>query len=549
MTKAFVGIDVAFAKRKRLPVCICVREHQRLRVVSLRSRDLPKPPIGRGNRAVLGPVEVRQFALEALGYLRMVEQRLGLAVQVVSLDCPRQPRVDGSPRRMADHAMDERGIKCFTTPSKSDFTKIRNTVRRFLRDGGAESRMPHANQLWMLVGFELFKIFEKHYECREVFPQAIVATLGCATYHKSTLLGYASQLEAAASVTGYSVEELARDLTGVYGSRHDRIDAFLSAWIASLDISDLEACGVPPWDVIWIPRVERPGVIETLRNGFGFIRPDSGERPYFFHASGVFGLFKELRENQAVTFQAVASGRGGLKADRVHLQVRHKLLPTVLAFKIREDGSIAVQVQTPDGSWVYADGTFRVPSGLYGATFVGLAQTLGELEDLINSAGVSEDELQSFFERHPELLRGVDYSVVIPQAIISSEENIHWRADFVLKPIDELDFCRILELKLPQMSTLRNTRSGHSQFYAELLDAISQLRDYGEAFNSERTRTLFKEKYGVDVYKPELQLIAGRRWELIHRRRLLELQRRSGVHITDWDAHLEALKRRFGIAR
>jgi hypothetical protein len=258
MTEAFVGIDVAFAKRKRLPVCICIREHQRLRLVPLRARDLPKPPAGRGNRAALDPDEVRQFAIEVLAFLQTLEQRLGLAVQVVALDCPRQPKAEGSPRRMADRAMDKRGISCFTTPSQSEFARIRDRVRAFLRGGGAESSMPNANQLWMLVGFELFSVLEEHYECREVFPQAIVSTLGCAVHHKSTSAGYASQLAAASKVTGYLVEELARDLAGsVYGSRHDRIDAFFSAWIASLAVSDLEACGNPPCDVIWVPRIER----------------------------------------------------------------------------------------------------------------------------------------------------------------------------------------------------------------------------------------------------------------------------------------------------
>lgn len=270
MIDAFVGIDVAFAKRKRLPLCVCVKEGYRLQLLPLKRRDLPKPPVGRGNRATMDPDIVKAFALETLAYIRALEQRLGLAVRGIALDCPRRPKEDGAVRRLADAAMDECGISCFTTPSHAEFSLIREKVEAFLVAGGAESKMPHANQLWMLVGFELFSTLEKHYECREVFPQAIVARLGCGAQHKSTSDGYSAQLAAAALATGNSAEELARDLlTSVYGSRHDRLDAYFSAWIASLPSYKLDACGQPPWDVIWVPQVEaaEPGVC-TRTAGF-----------------------------------------------------------------------------------------------------------------------------------------------------------------------------------------------------------------------------------------------------------------------------------------
>jgi hypothetical protein len=258
VTEAFVGIDVAFAKRKRLPMCICVREGKRLRLVPLKERGLPKPPAGRGNRAALEQREVEQFALEVLSYLRVLEQRLGLSIKVIALDCPRRPKKNGTARRAADAAMDACGISCFATPSQAEFEAIREKVKAFLRDGGAESKMPNANQLWMLVGFRLFSVLEKHYECREVFPQAIIARLDRAAQHKSTSDGYSTQLAAAARVTGTSADKLAHDLhSSVYGLRHDRLDAYFSAWIASLPISNLEACGKLPWDAIWVPKIHQ----------------------------------------------------------------------------------------------------------------------------------------------------------------------------------------------------------------------------------------------------------------------------------------------------
>src|SRR6185436_1030221 len=141
MIDAFVGIDVAFAKRKRLPLCVCVREGQRLRLIPLKGHDLPKPPAGKGNRAAMNPEVVREFALETLAYLRTLEQRLGLEVEVVALDCPRRPKTHGTGRRLAEAVMDKRGISCFTTPSQAEFALIRDKVEAFLRAGGAESKM------------------------------------------------------------------------------------------------------------------------------------------------------------------------------------------------------------------------------------------------------------------------------------------------------------------------------------------------------------------------------------------------------------------------
>ena len=69
--------------------------------------------------------------------------------------------------------MDNAGISCFTTPDAEQFERIREKALAHLRGGGAENRLPHANQLWMLVGFELFSALGQIWECRETYPQAI----------------------------------------------------------------------------------------------------------------------------------------------------------------------------------------------------------------------------------------------------------------------------------------------------------------------------------------------------------------------------------------
>jgi len=88
------------------------------------------------------------------------------------------------------------------------------------------------------------------------YPQAIARALGCAGGHKSKKEGHGEQLEAVAAATGWQREELRSALAAQgYGSRHDKLDAFMAAWVASLPKGRLLACGKPPDDAIWVPRM------------------------------------------------------------------------------------------------------------------------------------------------------------------------------------------------------------------------------------------------------------------------------------------------------
>lgn len=89
-----------------------------------------------------------------------------------------------------------------------------------------------------------------------MFPQAIAKTLGSADKHKSKADGLRYQLLAAAHFTGWPKAEFKSSLKDIgYGSLHDKLDAYLAAWVASLDSEEREAIGIPPDDVIWIPRI------------------------------------------------------------------------------------------------------------------------------------------------------------------------------------------------------------------------------------------------------------------------------------------------------
>jgi uncharacterized protein DUF429 len=254
--EAFAGIDVAFARGKALPVSVRVRRAGRLEPLRLRDRQAPQPPRGRGNPEALSDAAVRDFAEATARYLHEVEKHFGVRIGRVAIDAPSDPKSLGTKRRLAELALDLRRISCITTPDEAQFIAIGARAAAHLAQGGAVARMPHANQLWMLVGFASFRRLRADWECLEVFPQATVALLGVGGIHKSKTAGLRAQLSAAAKRTGWPDPPLPNALQPIgYGTRHDQLDAYLAAWVASLEPSDRESLGVPPADVIWVPRL------------------------------------------------------------------------------------------------------------------------------------------------------------------------------------------------------------------------------------------------------------------------------------------------------
>lgn len=255
---AFIGVDVACRKDKYLPIAICTWEGDRLVPQPLRELSLV-PPRGRGNVATLDAEEVRRFAREAATYIGAVCDVLGLMPTRIAIDAPAAPRRASLNRRLAEKAMDKAGIGCFTTPTLEEFGLIRQKVRRHLKRGGGPANLPHANQLWMLVGFALFEELSRVAPCIEVFPQAIVRTIGSGALHKSRPGAVREQLAAASYFTGWPGPEGNEvSLAPIaWGPTHDQLDAYLAAWVAALDESDRTALGEPPEDAIWVPSLPR----------------------------------------------------------------------------------------------------------------------------------------------------------------------------------------------------------------------------------------------------------------------------------------------------
>lgn len=252
---AYAGIDIAFAKKKLLPISVCVWRDGVLEPLPLRSTTTPVPPQGSGNAKILDNSIVKDFVESTARYLRDVERAFGVTIRRIAIDAPSDPKTNGAARREAEKGLDRKKISCITTPDSTQFGEIRAKAEAHLAEGGEESRLPHANQLWMLVGFELFRRLRQEWECLEVFPQAIAATLGANGVHKTKGVGLLKQLSAAARFTGWPKAPDPTYLHQIgYGRPHDNLDAYMAAWVAGLEVEDREPIGVPPDDVIWVPR-------------------------------------------------------------------------------------------------------------------------------------------------------------------------------------------------------------------------------------------------------------------------------------------------------
>lgn len=257
---AYVGVDVAFAKGKRLPVCICVRDDKRLLPLRLKRQDR-RPPHGSGNAAALDQTILDRFARDVRLYIQGVAEEHAVSIVRIGIDAPSDCRAEGRLRRSAEVALDDAGIRCITTPSCREFAEIARNVSAHLAKGGSEASIPHANQLWMLAGFALFRELAAVADCIEVYPQAIAREIHAGDTHKSKARGLEAQLAAASTHTGWptTTEDEPSFDDICFGAAHDRLDAYLSAWVASLDEPERKALGDPPDDAIWVPRVGRHG--------------------------------------------------------------------------------------------------------------------------------------------------------------------------------------------------------------------------------------------------------------------------------------------------
>ena len=254
----FIGIDVACAKDKYLPLVICTRQNGQLLPFPLANYQI-KPPRGLGNNLTLHEKVNQAFANDVARYIETVCVTYQLNPVRIGIDSPLRPRDNRLKRRLAEQALDKAGISCYTTPSRDDFEAIKAKGIDHLQADKPIQNLPHAHQIFMLLGFALNERLSKVAECIEVYPHATVKQLGVADIHKSKGNQAELQLSAMSQYTGWPItnEDWEQAANMCLGPMHDRVDAYSAAWVASLPEMERTCFGDPEkGDAIWIPKVK-----------------------------------------------------------------------------------------------------------------------------------------------------------------------------------------------------------------------------------------------------------------------------------------------------
>lgn len=263
--KAYIGIDVSCAIKKRCPISICVKQDGRL-VPLLLAKNKYQPPLGFGNAATLIEENNIAYANTIKNYILDVCKQFGLTPTRIAIDAPLLPKQKHIKRRLAERQLDSRKISCYATPSQSEFESIINKGKAHLKNGAEVSRLPHSNQIFMLAGFAIYQVLKNVAECIEVFPHATVKLLGVAGKHKTKENQAYVKLQAISNYTGWPSSEsdwsTVKDICS--GDLHDKVDAYGAAWVASLDDENRLALGEPALnDAIYLPRLEQLSIFDV----------------------------------------------------------------------------------------------------------------------------------------------------------------------------------------------------------------------------------------------------------------------------------------------
>ena len=254
-SSVYIGIDVACKVGKRLPICI-VSAGRPLVPLSIPKQLEKLIPRGVGNMEITANIPFQKSALSVASTLKSIAEEIKWKVERIAVDAPAAPPTVGA--RRSETALERKELSSFRTPEIAAWPEIREKCIKHLKSGGTASTLPYANKIWMIFGFELFSKLRSELETEviEVYPYAIVRALLPACEHKKTEKGYRDQLSAVAVRTGWAPEILEANLQiAVGGSRDDRLDAFMAAWVASLPIKNRCAFGDArqPDDAIWVP--------------------------------------------------------------------------------------------------------------------------------------------------------------------------------------------------------------------------------------------------------------------------------------------------------
>ena len=203
----YVGIDVACALGKRLPICFAAAGGA-LTPLEIPSYLASAMPRGLGNKELISVTPYRDAARKVVCTISQIAKEMAWRIDRVAVDAPAAPPATSS--RLSEVELGRLGVSSFRTPVASDWVGIREKCGFHLRSGGGTASLPYANKIWMLFGFELFSALRNGMDAEviEVYPFAVIRALLASCNHKSTEQGYRDQLAAVAARTGWEPNSL-----------------------------------------------------------------------------------------------------------------------------------------------------------------------------------------------------------------------------------------------------------------------------------------------------------------------------------------------------
>ena len=180
-------------------------------------------------------------------------------------------------------------------------------------------------------------------------------------------------------------------------------------------------------------------------------------------------------------------------------------------FRIRPFGTVGTyQLDSSpleDGSLWVARGNIVQPSSRF------TDSSITALENLINLSA-PESDFQDFFEEHSEFLMALgSYDRIHPHLILERDVGGKLIPDFFLEKLNS-KFCDICDLKRPIPDLVRRQKN-RLRFRDAVMEAVAQLTEYRDWFDTPHHREKFHSRYGLSAFRPRAVAIIGRRQSFV----------------------------------
>ena len=188
-------------------------------------------------------------------------------------------------------------------------------------------------------------------------------------------------------------------------------------------------------------------------------------------------------------------------------------------YLIAREGGISVLPVTEHGQ--YATGLLRengggmtpdwavVTSALMNPRSITL-KVLSHFEDLLNSRGVKERDIQEFLKAHPEILFSLDerYCEIRPHVCLYDPLGNRLIPDFMVR-LENSRSWHVIELKLPHEG-ITVCNGDMEQLSAQAAHGVAELLRYRDIFSTRNSRDRAATRLGIAPYERCLVMVIGR---------------------------------------